>query len=176
MNVPETYTITGKTVPFKADNDIVSLAKITIFESEIEIVLLVLGNNPLNLNFKIWEHTIYELEGLCVSLRATMVAPFPVPFEEPSPESRIGNYHSVPLAMDIEMGYSLERPAAPRARFFCSSRLWGTGDKKLGVAIGLALSGSYAEVVVEPDQASDLANWIEKQVARIWSDSERSEF
>lgn len=169
----ERYKIIGKAVPYRPDNETTPLAELSIVESRLEIALVGLGDGPLICGCEIWEHTIYELEGLSAALRQAAAGPFPELFEAPTPNSQIGTFHDLSLAVYMELGYSLEEPGAGRARVFCSSRMWGPRSQEhLGIAIEVAVSGAYGEVVVEPSHAVELADWIDRQIAELWPSSD----
>lgn len=160
-------SISGRAIPYHPDNEIIPLAEISIDDSRLEVTLLSNPEGPVRCSCEIWEHTIYELEQLSATLRLAAAGPFPPTFKAPTPESRIGLVANLSLAVVLEIGYSLEVPGAARARFFCSSRTWGSA-RRHGVSIGMALSGRFGEVVVEPQQAVELADWIDAQIRTLW--------
>lgn len=166
----ERHPILGKPLPYRADSDDIVLGEIGISDAGLEVVLLGSPFGPLRCGCEIWEHTIYEMETLSSALSCAAADIFPPDLEVPRPEGRIGTRKSLPLAVSIEVGYSLAMPGAGRATFFCSSRNWGKRlrDRELGVSIGLAVGGGYKEVVVEPARAIALAEWLDQWVAEMW--------
>lgn len=164
----DSYQIRGRSIPYHHDNEIVLFAEIGITSDQLIVSLLANPFGPLRCSTEIWEHTIHELEVLSACLRCAAVGPFSYPIAVETPESRIGATGSLFLAVDMEIGYSLERPSEARARFFCSSNIWDLRDRKLGVALGIAVSGAFAEVVMEPSNALELADWLDHHT-RTWS-------
>lgn len=167
MSNQNRISISGTAIPYHPDNEIIRLAEISIDDSRLEVTLLSNPEDPSRCSCGIWEHTIHELEQLSAALRSATAGPFPPRFKAPTPESRIGLVANLSLTADLELGYSLEEPRAARARFFCSSRTWGSA-RRHGVSIGMALSGRFGEVVLESQQAVELADWIDKQIRTLW--------
>lgn len=169
-SLDERHIIAGKPLPYRSKSEDIVLGEIGITEAGLEVVLLGSPFGPLKCGCEIWEHTIYEMETLSSALHCAAADTFPPDLEVPRPEGRIGTRKSLPLAVSIEVGYSLGTPGASRATFFCSSRTWGklVRDRELGVLIGLAVSGGYREVVVEPARAIALADWLDQWVAQMW--------
>lgn len=162
------YQLWGRRVPYRPDNEIALFAELSITSDQLIVSLLTNPFGPLRCSTEIWEHTIHELEVLSACLRCAAAGPFPYPIAVETPDSRIGATGRLFLAVDMEIGYSLERPSEARARFFCSSNIWDLRDRKLGVALGIAVSGAFAEVVMEPPNALELADWLDHHT-KTWS-------
>ena len=162
------YIIVGTATPYHSDGPIITLAEISISLSRCEVVLRSSHFGSLRCGWEIWEHTVHELETLSSSLHNAANGPFPTPIEVTRPNSPLGTLLKLPLAVEVELGYSLERPHEDRTRFFCSSKSMGLNDQVLRVAIGMSVSGGYGEVGVEPYQAVGLADWLDHQISRLW--------
>jgi hypothetical protein len=163
----ETYNIVGRPLPYREDAEVVSLAEITIANRVVEMVLGGSSSIPKRIAFEIWEGTIHELETLSTSLRRAAESAFPQAFELSRRESWIGQTINLKLVVECEVGYSLGNPSSDRCTFFCSSRDRGLRDRNLGVQIGVALMGAYGEVVMEPSQANDFADWLDSHIERF---------
>lgn len=162
------YVIRGKPIPYRSDHDVIDFAELCVADDRIVISLLSSPLGRLECDCEIWEHTIHEMENLSSALHCAAKDVFPPTSKVPRPESNIGTSVNLTLSTHIEMGYSLADPGSPRAVFSCWSRNWGLPSKpSLGVVIGLAIGGGFSEVVVEPQQAKDLAEWLDGQIAGI---------
>jgi hypothetical protein len=161
------FVIEGRSIPFRPGSDTVVLGEIGATSSRLEVVLTNSPFGPLSCRCEVWEHTIHELETLSSSLRGAAGDEFPPRVEVHRAESQIGTSLSLRTAASVELGYSLQKPGAPRATLFCSSRNWGSRGGALGVLIGLAVAGGYGEAVVEPSHAIKLADWLDLKVAAI---------
>lgn len=167
-NQGDRYQLWGRSVPYRPDNEIVLFAELSIASDQLVIGLLSSPLGPLHCSSEIWEHTIHELEVLSACLRCAATGVFPHPIAVETPKSRIGAIGRLFLAVDMEIGYSLERPCDTRVRLFCSSSMWDLQHRKLGVALGIAISGVLGEVVMEPLHALELADWLDRHT-RNWS-------
>jgi hypothetical protein len=166
----ENYALFGRATPYRPDNPTILLAEISIRGSRLQVELLSETAGRVRCVCVIWEHTIYELETLCVALRATAREPFPQSHQVPTPKSGLGQSLQLFPSVDLEVGYSLDEPGATRARFFCSSKRHYSNGSLL-VRIGVAVSGAFAEIVVAPSQASEFADWLDRQIAMLWPDA-----
>lgn len=162
------YRISGRGIPYRSDNETILFAELSIASDQLKISLLSSPFGPLHYYSEIWEHTIHELEVLSACLRCAAAGAFPHPIAVETPESKIGATGRLFLAVDMEIGYSLERPNSARARCFCSSNVWGLKDRRLGVALGIAVCGAFGEVVMEPPGALELSDWLDHHT-RTWS-------
>lgn len=140
INQNESYAVAGKPLPYREDSNVISLVTIKIGVAFVEIVMAPSFANSKRITFEIWEHTIYELETLSMSLRYAAKQPFPQPFKVPTPESWIGASLYLSFVSECEVGYSIHSPGSDRSTFFCSSRHRSLSDN-LGVWIGLAIMG-----------------------------------
>jgi hypothetical protein len=165
------YTIFGKTTPSRREDEAVPFAEISVGETHLEVVLISSPAEGLRCSCELWEHTIHELECLSAALRKTAEGPFPLPHEVSTPKSQIGTVLRLFPTVDVEVGYSLAEPRAPRASFFCSSKRHPLSGQLL-IRLGAAVSGGFAEVVLEPSQAIELADWLDRQIAELWPESD----
>lgn len=158
-------------MPFNLKGDPFCLGEIRIGSGELEVELRLFESESRCVSSEIWEHTIHELESLACSLRCAAGGRFPWPIEVDSPESFIGPKVNLNPVVECELGYSIHNPNADRAMLYCSSRDWGSIDRKLGVKIGLAMKGAFAEAVLEPAHAIDLADWLDCQLQNLMADN-----
>jgi len=166
MDPNQPYIVAGRSVPYRDDGAIVSLAEISIGVASVEIVMDEFFADSKRITFEIWEHTIHELESLSMSLRHAARSTFPQPFNVLTPDSWIGESTDLTLVTECEVGYSLQNPGAQRSTLFCSSQNWGMGDE-LGVKVGLALMGGYGEVVMEQSKAVEFVGWLDCHLKRF---------
>jgi hypothetical protein len=171
----ESYTITGKRLSYRPDNEVITLAEISIDDSGFDIVLRGSLSEPVRCRSEIWDHTPYEFEKLSAGLRAAAAGPFPPPIPVPSGDPEGGETINLSPALWVELGYSLKNHSAPRVSFYCFSlalwRRWGSHI----VFLGVASQGALLEVALEPKQATDLADWLDRQIKWIYSADDEGE-
>lgn len=165
---PGKYSIVGKPTPYQHNGLIVELADILISNTQLRVELKRESAETLACECGIWEHTVHELEALAESVRRVSERVCPPSIEVERENSQIGAAIRLPVAITIEVGYSLDSPGTSRARFFCFSRTFGMGNSQLGIVIGLAVSGAYGEVILDPSDALAFAHWIEEHLAQLY--------
>jgi len=160
----ESYTIAGKTIPHRPENEVVQLAQVSVYDGRLEVCLPSHPFGYFRCDSEIWQHTIYEIEMLSETMRTAAAGPFPPPLGARPDEPDIGDFFPT---ICIEVCYSLESPGAQRASFFCRSKRtlpkWGG----LNVFLGVALDGAFAEVVLQPEEALTFADWLDRQIQTI---------
>jgi hypothetical protein len=66
---------------------------------------------------------------------------------------------------ETEIGYSLDDPGG-------AGEVLSSGKRhplqELSVSIGVGLSGAWGEVLVDPSQAIEFADWLDDQIASLW--------
>ena len=169
----EVCRIIGKRTPYRPANPDVTFAQISVSPSRVEVAVFPDPSRELRTSCGVWEHTEHELECLAAALRLAAQAPFPPEIEADCPESRIGLKLSIWNCAILPVGARLdtepESVAAsqdPRAKFLCSSGPSPLTRQHL-VRLGVILLNDHSEVIITPDGALRLANWLEAQLRRI---------
>lgn len=172
MSSSETsFIIVGKPIPYRPEFEPVQLGEIHCDWPTLRVVLTLAEGGPFACECEVWEHTVYELELLSSTLHRAAVEIFPPEVKVDRPESQIGTTLTLRTASTIEVGYSIQDPAAGRSHFTCYSREWGKPrDRTLGVAIALSVGGRIGEVVVEPALARELAVWLDGKIAELYDE------
>jgi hypothetical protein len=161
------FVIAGKSIPYGWDDFATELVEFSINNPRLRIALKSQNEGHYICDIAIWEHTVHELEVLIAALRNVAVRPFPPKIEVETLESRIGTTVTFSSSITAEVGYSYQSPQADRVKFFCSSRVWDLRNQRLGVGVGVALSGCYAEIVAEPEHILNFVLWLERKVDRL---------